>query len=793
MASFSEYYQVPDDAQPAGSKLIDAELIDFLTGDSLIDSVDQEALTGDAKGTLVLVEDEGLTPVTVRNSTGANVSVNVINQAQSEVEVSLLGIPRSETALGLFDAVNIYGVNDKEFYAGPLAAGYIYREDPSDWTFADNYGYFWRHIPAESALQAYSFPPPLSFTYPVDDNTGRFPGGKSDGSMTTFWESKRAFRYQPGRVTAFTFGVRMSTGSDYEGEVVRWGCRNAAGDGYYFQLDKGGDLFAVRTSPDLGTAKIGRDDWNGDPIQPNAGSTGWNLDLSRVTMFKIEFSWYGAVGARFLAYVPINYDEARWVTLHYFFAENQFLFPSLRNPFLKLFIEARTTAGATSPAFINLYGSSVYIDGGDKGTVTTGSVGLDALKPINSTAKAILGLQVKSSINGVENKKSIFPNSLSVFATTDTRFDLVFQGNGICGGESYFYGNGASITANAASGITVIRTGANTLTTPSGQFFPDIRNELGGAVDYRSGRRVKVVGPGIVATHVTSISDDLTRITTDAFLPGGITSITLGRMNNYAVSSGFIASGVTQGTIFREFVSGYARVGLLPKASGLSYNASSDAVLWVASDYPALLFNRFGQLVGEARYPSSYGCNQATDFNITFPTSGTTTISAAGQSITVSGNNPWPIRLVVEAHADAVVSDVVLAQQPLAVRLYPGSGSTQAQTSWPLSSGFTENATAAGGTDYVANKFVDSLADPLSAALVDKQGLRVLKGGQRVATYFIASGESRQFDLSSLFGPDKMFITGTPGSIESTGALFVVATARTASGEASASLNWEEQ
>jgi hypothetical protein len=135
-------------------------------------------------------------------------------------------------------------------------------------------------------------------------------------------------------------------------------------------------------------------------------------------------------------------------------------------------------------------------------------------------------------------------------------------------------------------------------------------------------------------------------------------------------------------------------------------------VLWVASDYPALQFNRIGQVVGEARFPSSVACNQATDFAIAFPTSGTTTISAAGRSITISGNSPWPIRVVVEAHAGAVVSDVVLAQQPLAVRLYPGSGATQAQTSWPLSSGFTENATAAGGTGYVANKFVDSLADP---------------------------------------------------------------------------------
>jgi hypothetical protein len=790
MTTISGYYQLPDDAQNAGSELINAELIDFLTGDSLIDAQNQEILTGDARGTLVLSNEEGITSITPCNTADSDIPVDVTNTSQSEVEVSLLGIPRSETALGLFDAVNIYGVNSKEFYAGPIVAGYAYAEDPPDWTFADEYGYFWRHIPAESALQAYAFPPPVSFTYLVDDNTGRFPGGQTNGTMTAFWESKRSFRYQPGRVNGFTFGVRMSTGSDYDGEVVRWGCRNSVGDGYYFQLEGGSDLYIVRTSPDLGTVKIHRDNWSGDPIQPNKGSTGWNLDLSRVTMFKIEFSWYGAVGARFLAYVPIGHDEARWVALHYVLAENQFVYPSLRSPFLKLFVEAQTTAGTVSPAFINLYGSSVYIDGGDKGTVTTGSAGLDVPKQIDSTPRSILGLQVKSTINNIANKKSVFPTNLSVYADTNARFDLVFQENSTCGQESYFYGNGTSLTSATASGITVVQLGGSTLATPSGQFFPDIRNEINGSYDYLTGRKVKVVGAGILATHVASMSDDLTRITTDRGLPG-VSSITFGRMNSYAVSSGVIASGITQGTIFRQFSSGYARIGLLPNASGLSYNPASDNVLWFASTYPGLNFNRVGQVIGERQFPT--GCNQATDFAIAFPSVSSTVISAGGRSITVSGNNPWPMRVVVEAHPGSVVSDVVIAQQPLSVRLVPNNGSTQAQTSWPLASGMTQDATAAGGTSYIANKFENSLADPLSAALADRQGYRTLFGGQRVASYFIGSGESKSFDLSPLFGPDKMFITGQPGSVESTGGLFVVATARTASGEASASITWEEQ
>jgi len=62
-----------------------------------------------------------------------------------------------------------------------------------------------------------------------------------------------------------------------------------------------------------------------------------------------------------------------------------------------------------------------------------------------------------------------------------------------------------------------------------------------------------------------------------------------------------------------------------------------------------------------------------------------------------------------------------------------------------------------------------------------------------VATFFIASGDTKQFDLSSLFGPDKMFITGAPGTAFNSGALFVVATARAGSGVASATINWEEQ
>ena len=49
----------------------------------------------------------------------------------------------------------------------------------------------------------------------------------------------------------------------------------------------------------------------------------WNLEFNKVTMYKVEFSWYGAVGALFLAYVPVGAGEARWVRVHHLRASNQ--------------------------------------------------------------------------------------------------------------------------------------------------------------------------------------------------------------------------------------------------------------------------------------------------------------------------------------------------------------------------------------------------------------------------------------------------------------------------------------
>jgi hypothetical protein len=775
-------YQLPEDIAPAGEIIVESDLLDFATGVLLIEENTQEGLTGETLETQVSAEDANIISTVVTNDADRPASVIVTNREPSAVSTSLLGIERSETALALFDTVNIYGVNTKEWADGD---DYTYSYDPPEWTNQlDSSGRVYGggsagHSGSESAIFARTYCPPASFTYLADDNSRRFPGGYTNGVATASWESKRAFRYQPGRVTGFTLGVRMSTQSGDDGEIIQWGCRNVYGDGYFFQLEKGTDLSIIRTSSDLGTLIVPREEWNGDKLQVGEGRTKWGLDLSKVTMFKIEFSWYGAVGAQFLAYVPDGNGEARWVQLHYISAENRFEYPSLRSAYLRLFTSCRSIAGATQPAFINLYGSSVYIDGGDKGTVTLGTAALEGPKNINSTPRSLLGLNIKGTINGVGNQKAVYPVSLSAFASTTARFDIIFRGNS-CAGVQYGYGEGTSLSRGLSTAISVTKTGDNQLTIASGT-FPDISQELTGPTTYLSGRRVRLTGTGVFNTHITTISG-LTQITTDRPVPDGITSVRLARLDAYAVGDTTIASGITAGSILRSNNAGYWRLGLWPQASGV-YDETKP-VAWFASSYSRLSFGINGQPNGEERLPD--GCNESTGFTIA--TGITSTVSAGGSLVTVSGS-PWPIAVVAELMDGANISDLTIFEGTAISTV--GAGATKAIPTFTVSG--LSQTTAAGGTDYIAHKFENAISDPLSAVLVDRQGLKAMPVTSRVATVFIGSGETKQFDLTHVFGPDKMFITGPPGTAFNTGGLFVVATARVGSGIASAMLNWEEQ
>lgn len=479
------------------------------------------------------------------------IPVKEVNKEATQVSLSLLGIPRSEVALGIFGDVNTYDVNPLEWTSYPQITGGL----------ANTWGV--KHLSAESAAQI------------------SCPQGWMDKQNDILYfsrlTSKRYFRYQPGRVSSGTFGVRLDT--SFEGApagfspetVVRdgdvdnpdqtgalgqsiynkaatckkWGCFDST-NGYYFEMRgdgtrdsflcvrrtnsiqplpirplpgqhsldtvpfsynvndnvenyagiagqdaiivrdrlvlfhaalfdttllatsadiETGNFFTVRPYPsyiqgqefpspgilnfldahwkNFGSATVGQSrwqqllqdlyrDWNlnggmrvkrefanvyeyrvprscfnfdtmngerqtrrwsdyfdgkvmGDVVfedgQAVFGQSVKNLDFTKVTMYKIEYSWYGAVGAQFLAYVPVSNSLARWVRIHHLRVSNQITSPSLGNPTLPF--TYLNIGGAGKPASLdyiqrlNKYGASYLIDGGDKGTVSINTVATD--------------------------------------------------------------------------------------------------------------------------------------------------------------------------------------------------------------------------------------------------------------------------------------------------------------------------------------------------------------------------------------------------------------------------------
>jgi len=818
-------YQIAEDQQPAGYELVDSELIDFVTGDTLIDLGDGLPLVGDTQETVISAS--GAFPVALMNTSA--IPVEVVNQSSSEVEIGLLGIPRAETALGLLGLVNTYGFDSSLWGLKPGGLSlYKYFRDPSAWNFqvkdGVQYGWFAQHLPKEAALQVYVLPPEKSYTYREDDGTGRYPGGYTDGVINNYIESKRTFRYQPGRITGVTMGVRMSAGSNWDGESVSWGCRNSYGDGYYFRLNRGTDLYIVREAPGLPTLVIPRQEWNGDPVTVEVGDTGWNLDVSKVTMFKIEFGWYGAIGATFFAYVPIGHGEARWVRLHSFRAENQNTVPSLQSPYLRLFIEATQTAGASSPAFINLYGSSVYIDGGDDGTLQTASVPTTTAVAITNQPRSIIGLTPATIINNIKNQKTLFPTSLSFSSDVAARLDLMVVNPGVGNSESYGYGHGTIISRPAASGFTVVRTNATTLTgvIPTGlPFTPAFSHGY-----LYSGYPVKVVASGLNNYFATTLN--ATTIGTNRNLPIGTSSVALAAFDAYAVGDNtevVSGDGVDMGG-YRQYTGkiyftrpagntggSYWRLGLWCKASG-TYLPGTSTVSWLVSTFPGIDYTISGEEIGEvALPPETY---KQVGFSIV-ESGGLATVQGKlfrplapnPPLVTITGS-PFPIKVVAELYPGAALSDVVLSMTAMPsgyldlngenyaaaydrFAVVPGSGRTAAISGWTTSGNIAQSTI--GGANYVANKFETPLNLPLTGALVDLQGRRTPYSLSSIASFFVFSGKSRTVPLSPYFGPDKTFLAGGADTPYGLGALFVVASTQVSgqTGNTFASINWSEQ
>lgn len=320
-----------------------------------------------------------------------------------------------------------------------------------------------------------------SIQLPTSENKiGGIPGIFSNTEI----KSIRSFRYQPGRISGFTYGSKASEIGAGPGTVIEWGIENDT-DGYFFRLADGADFQIIRRSTVpldstnfleeagyLGDATteifrngyrqyetiIEQKNMNGDPLNGD-GESGYILDPDTVTMYKIEFGWYGAIGARFYAYIPEKNGECRWVTLHTLVIENQLGQPCLGDPFF--YFKYRLIIGDSSKIridqFLYKFGASYYIDGYDEGTLYSSFAKSNQrllpnpkftstknyLNAIDYTT--LIGIKPKQYLynkfgSEIYNKKEIYPRSISVYSQEDAEIKIVRQK--ACPEFAYFHQEG---------------------------------------------------------------------------------------------------------------------------------------------------------------------------------------------------------------------------------------------------------------------------------------------------------------------------------------------------------------
>jgi hypothetical protein len=380
--------------------------------------------------------------------------------APSQVRDDLLGIPRVQTPLAIFDDTNLIDIDQNIWAKNQQVTGGTRVTQVN-------------HLLQQSAAEILITP------------------SAANGNIASLI-TKQAFPYQTGRITSASFGVAMSRDAN---ATIEFGMFDGT-DGYFLRV-VGDELYYVRrtssgerpqdhlngytaqgTDPvtftvdaavlaaqpgrtDLGTIYklvsssptvmeeiVPRRYWNGDTMVGEAGglilgsedtSSVHRLSLTNLVMCRIEYGWYGGTGSRLLFYVPVDANlpsgetarTARWVIAHNLNCSDRIPYPSLGNPTLPMQFRVEKTGTLSANSYLRKFGAQISIDGGDYSKLAIYSQDGAKVSGIGTSDFApLLAIRIKENItnNQGETKRNlmrVFPLILSMVSSHRAQFILV--------------------------------------------------------------------------------------------------------------------------------------------------------------------------------------------------------------------------------------------------------------------------------------------------------------------------------------------------------------------------------
>lgn len=380
--------------------------------------------------------------------------------APSQVRDDLLGIPRVQTPLAIFDDTNLIDVDPDIWAKTEVTSG------GSRVTQVN-------HLLQQSAAEILLTP------------------GSANGNVASLI-TKQAFPYQTGRITSTSFGVSMSRDSSAKmefgmfdasdgyllrvvGDELYYVRRTSSGerpkdhlDGYTAQgtdpttftvdaavmtaqpnrTDAGTIYSLVSSSPTVMEEIVPRKYWNGDTMVGEQGTSiigeddtdsVHKLSLTNLVMCRIEYGWYGGTGSRLLFYVPVDANlasgevakNARWVIASNLNCSDRIPYPSLGNPTLPMQFRCEKTGALSANAYLRKFGAQISIDGGDYSKLAIYSKDGAKVTGIGTAEfKPLIAIRIKENITNNQgevkrNLMRVFPLMLSMVSSHRAQFVLV--------------------------------------------------------------------------------------------------------------------------------------------------------------------------------------------------------------------------------------------------------------------------------------------------------------------------------------------------------------------------------
>lgn len=232
--------------------------------------------------------------------------------------------------------------------------------------------------------------------------------GSAGGDSASRTTNKYHF-YAPGTSNLTMMTVALS-------DAGRTGCRRSWGlfddnDGAFFNLNETQELGVVVRNSTSGISienYVSRANWNGDKVD-GTGRSGFNIDVTKVNIYWIDYQWLGAGRVRF----GVMDSYGNRIVCHTMLNANNNLYPYMRSGSLPLRISIENTAATGGSSNIRLTCSSVQSEGGIDYIYWRYKHKINSLS-VTTDNVVCLVMKAVNTISAGHNRANAYPEGLNV-------------------------------------------------------------------------------------------------------------------------------------------------------------------------------------------------------------------------------------------------------------------------------------------------------------------------------------------------------------------------------------------